>query len=89
MAPTVRGRKTQEIVSLTLEPTVIGLFFFNLICDLSRRLLHPSKIQQSGYRNSDMFSMFLSVKIPSREPEKKYCGNNLDLLEDELIAMFA
>ena len=24
LAPTVRGRKTQEIVSLTLEPMVIG-----------------------------------------------------------------
>ena len=40
LAPTVRGRRTQEIVSLTLEPMVIGPIFFNLICDRSRRLLH-------------------------------------------------
>ena len=40
LALTVRGRKTQEIVSLTLEPMVIGPIFLNLMCDRSRRLLH-------------------------------------------------
>ena len=30
----------QEIVSLTLEPMVIGPIFLSLICDRSRRLLH-------------------------------------------------
>ena len=43
LAPIEWGIKAREIVSLTLEPMVIGPIFLNFICDTSGRLLHTYK----------------------------------------------
>ena len=38
--PTEWGTKLKEVVSLTLEPMIIGPISLNLICDVSGRVLH-------------------------------------------------
>ena len=39
MALTEKVAKTQEVVSLTLEPMVMGRNFFGLVCDVRGRVL--------------------------------------------------